>query len=33
MDPGGRMQTVQYLRYRQQLETALNEAMQTLGKG
>ena len=31
VDPGGRMQTVQYLRYRQQLETALNDAMQALG--
>lgn len=30
VDPGGRMQTVQYLRYRQQLETALNNAMQAL---
>jgi len=30
IDPGGRMQTVQYLRYRQQLETALNDAMQAL---
>ena len=31
VDPGGRMQTVRYLRYRQQLETALNDAMQALG--
>ncbi|MFO7704832.1 MAG: hypothetical protein R6V43_06830, partial [Halopseudomonas sp.] len=30
LDPAGGMQTVQYLRYRQQLEDALNAAMQAL---
>lgn len=30
IDPAGSMQTVQYLRYRQQLEDALNAAMQAL---
>ncbi|AQZ94054.1 class I adenylate cyclase [Halopseudomonas phragmitis] len=30
LDPAGRMQTGQYLRYRQQLETALNAAMSSL---
>ena len=30
IDPGERMQTAQYLRYRQQLERALNEAMGAL---